>query len=90
MLDDLKINSTKGAIVTQVQQGTPAFQAGIRQYDVILDVNGTAISSTDDITKVVQAAAVGDKLKITISRDGQTKDVTVEVGNRNAETSKQS
>ncbi|NRF94784.1 trypsin-like peptidase domain-containing protein [Paenibacillus frigoriresistens] len=90
MLDDLKINSTKGAVVTQVQQGTPAFQAGIRQYDVILNVNGTAISSTDDITKAVQAAAVGDELKITISRDGQTKDVIVKVGNRNAETGYQS
>ncbi|NOV02288.1 S1C family serine protease [Paenibacillus planticolens] len=90
MLQDLKINSTKGAVVTEVKQGTPAFQAGIRQYDVILDVNGTAISSTDDLTKAVQAAAVGDKLKVTISRDGETKDVTVEVGDRNAETSYQS
>ncbi|MDF2651991.1 MAG: hypothetical protein K0Q73_7796, partial [Paenibacillus sp.] len=33
------------------------FEAGIRQYDVILDVNGTAISSSADITKTVQAAA---------------------------------
>lgn len=90
MLEDLKINSTKGAIIAEVQQGTPAFVAGIRQYDVILDVNGTAISSTDEFTKAVQAAAVGDKLKLTISRNGQTMDVTVEVGNRNAATSYQS
>jgi hypothetical protein len=34
--------------------------------------------------------AVGDELKITISRDGQTMDVTVEVGDRNAMTSYQS
>ncbi|KRE47979.1 S1C family serine protease [Paenibacillus sp. Soil724D2] len=90
MLEDLKINSTKGAIIAEVQQGTPAFVAGIRQYDVILDVNGTAISSTDEFTKAVQAAAVGDKLKLTISRNGQTMDITVEVGNRNAATSYQS
>ncbi|GGI46936.1 peptidase S1 [Paenibacillus marchantiophytorum] len=89
MLEDLKINSTKGAIVAEVQQGTPAFAAGIRQYDVILDVNGTAISNTDELTKAVQAAAVGDELKITISRDGQTKNVTVKVGNRNTATNYQ-
>lgn len=89
MLTDLKINSSKGAVVTEVQQGTPAFEAGIRQYDVILDVNGAAISSMDDITKAVKAAVVGDKLKITISRDGQTKDVTVEVRDRNTATSYQ-
>ena len=40
MLQDLKINSTNGAVVAEVQQGSPAFEAGIRQYDVILDVNG--------------------------------------------------
>ena len=49
----------------------------------------TAISSTDDITKAVQAAAVGDELKVKISRDGQTKDVTVKVGDKNAATSYQ-
>jgi serine protease Do len=90
MLSDLKINSTKGAVVAEVKHGTPAFEAGIRQYDVILSVNGTATSSTEDITKAVQAAAVGDELKVTISRDGETKDVTVKVGDKNAATSYQS
>lgn len=87
MLGDLKINSTDGVLVADVQQGTPAFQAGIRQYDVILNVNGTAITSTDNLTKAVQSAAVGDELKITLSRDGQTKEVTVTVGNKNTAAS---
>ncbi|MDR6879936.1 trypsin-like peptidase domain-containing protein [Bacillus sp. 3255] len=89
MLEDLKINSTQGAVVADVQQGTPAFRAGIRQFDVITSVNGKAIANTEELTKAVQGAAVGDKLKVTISRDGQTKDVTVTVGNRNAEPSYQ-
>lgn len=90
MLSDLKINSTKGAVVAEVEHGTPAFEAGIRQYDVILSVNGNATSSTEDITKAVQAAAVGDELKVTISRDGETKDVTVKVGDKNAAANYQS
>ncbi|MDR6548855.1 trypsin-like peptidase domain-containing protein [Paenibacillus qinlingensis] len=83
MLEDLKITSTSGAVVAEVQQGSPAFTAGIRQYDVILDVNGKAIANTEELTKAVQAAAVGDSLKVKISRDGQTKEVTVNVGDKN-------
>lgn len=90
MLQDLKINSTNGALVAEVQQGSPAFEAGIRQYDVILDVNGAAITRSADLTKAVQAAVVGDELQLKISRDGQTKNLTVEVGDKNAAAAYQS
>lgn len=90
MLEDLKLNSTKGAVVAEVQQGSPAFAAGIRQYDVILDVNGKAITNTEELTKAVQATAVGDLLKMKISRDGQAKDVSVKVGDKNIVTGYQS
>lgn len=90
MLQDLKITSTDGVVVAEVQQGSPAFKAGIRQYDVITKVNGKGIANTEELTKAVQAAAVGDALKVTISRDGQTKDVSVQVGDKNAVTAYQS
>ncbi|CAN7652805.1 trypsin-like peptidase domain-containing protein [Paenibacillus sp. LjRoot153] len=84
MLQDLKISSTNGVVVAEVQQGSPAFKAGIRQYDVITEVNSKGIANTEELTKAVQAAAVGDALKVKISRDGQTKDISVEVGDKNA------
>ncbi|CAH1199808.1 hypothetical protein PAECIP111891_01397 [Paenibacillus allorhizoplanae] len=90
MLQDLKISSTNGVVVAEVQQGSPAFRAGIRQFDVITDVNGKGIANTEELTKAVQAAAVGDALKVKISRDGQTKDVAVEVGDKNAVAAYQS
>ncbi|OAS21038.1 S1C family serine protease [Paenibacillus oryzisoli] len=90
MLQDLKINSTNGVVVAEVQQGSPAFKAGIRQYDVITEVNGKGITNTEELTKAVQAAAVGDALKVKISRDGQTKDVSVLVGDKNTATAYQS
>ncbi|KRF03795.1 hypothetical protein ASG89_03295 [Paenibacillus sp. Soil766] len=83
MLQDLQISSTNGVVVAEVQQGSPAFKAGIRQYDVITEVNGKGIANTEELTKAVQTAAVGDALKVKISRDGQTKDVSVQVGDKN-------
>jgi serine protease Do len=84
MLADLKLSSTDGALVAAVPQKTPAFQAGIRPYDVIVAINGASISSSADLTKKIQAAKVGDQLKLTISRNGQTQDITVAVGDKNA------
>jgi serine protease Do len=84
MLADLKLSSTDGALVAAVQPQTPAFQAGIRPYDVIIAINGTSISSSGELTKKIQAAKVGDKLKLTISRNGQAQEITVAVGDKNA------
>jgi serine protease Do len=82
-VSDLKLDSTDGALVMSVQRRTPAFNAGIRQYDVIIAVNGQKVTGKDDLTKKVQAAKVGDKLTLTIVRNGAKQDVTVTVGDRN-------
>jgi serine protease Do len=82
-LNDLKLESTDGALVQNVPRRTPAFNAGIRQYDVILAVNGNKVTSAEDLTKKVQAAKVGDKLTLTISRNGNKQDVVVVVGDKN-------
>lgn len=89
MLPDLNLNSTDGVLVAAVQPGSPAFRAGIRQYDVITAVNGTSMTSTDQLTKQIQAAKVGDSLKLTINRNGRTQDITVAVGDKNAASAQQ-
>ena len=48
--------------------------------DIITDVNGTAITSSDELVDVVRAAAAGDKLTMTVYRQGETVELTVEVG----------
>jgi serine protease Do len=82
-LSDLKLDSTDGALVMSVARRTPAFNAGIRQYDVIIAVNGQKVTGKDDLTKKIQAAKVGDKLTLTIVRNGAKQDVVVTVGDRN-------
>ncbi|TVY11192.1 S1C family serine protease [Paenibacillus cremeus] len=89
MTKDLQLSNTDGAVVMDVQMGTPAFTAGIRPYDVIVAANGKAVATSDALTKVVQAAKVGDKMTLTIMRGGQKQDVTITIGDRNTATTKQ-
>jgi S1-C subfamily serine protease len=53
-----------GALICQVYPNAPAAVAGLSSGDVITAVNGTAISSSDDLTNLIGATHPGDKLAI--------------------------
>ncbi len=56
---------TSGAVILSVVSGSPADKAGLVQGDVIVNINGTTIASSDDLQKVVQNAKAGQTVPIT-------------------------
>lgn len=82
---ELKLDNTKGSIVTQVEVNSPAYKAGIRTYDVILELNGKEVADTQALIDKVKASKIDDRLTVTVSRDGKKLEMAVIVGNRNAE-----
>jgi S1-C subfamily serine protease len=56
---------TSGAVILSVVSGSPADKAGLVEGDVIVDIDGTAITSADDLTKVIQADKAGQSVTIT-------------------------
>ncbi|MFD0697513.1 S1C family serine protease [Paenibacillus sp. GCM10027628] len=82
-VSELKLSNTDGALVGSVQRKSPAFQAGLRQYDVIVDINGTKVKNSQELITKVQAAKVGDKVTLGIIRDGKRVEVPVTVGDKN-------
>lgn len=85
-VSELKLSNTDGALVGSVQRKSPAFQAGLRQYDVIVDLNGTKIKNSQELITKVQATKVGDKVTLGIIRDGKRTEVPVTVGDKNTLT----
>ncbi|NOU99948.1 S1C family serine protease [Paenibacillus planticolens] len=83
-VSELKLSNTDGALVGSVQRKSPAFQAGLRQYDVIVDLNGTKIKNSQELITKVQATKVGDKVTLGIIRDGKRMEVPLTVGDKNA------
>ena len=81
-------NGTKGAVVAQVEPGSPAEAAGIQAGDVIVGVGSKAVDSPEAAVKAIHAAAQ-DKdgaLALRIIRDGQAAFVAVTLnqsGNNN-------
>ncbi len=68
-----------------VAPGSPAAQSGIQPGDTITTINGTRIVSTDAFIATIDRYQPGQKVTMTITRSGQTKQVTVTLGNRPAQ-----
>jgi len=90
---------SKGVLVAEVVKGGPADKAGLQGGsteatiegasfqlggDIITEVEGEPITSMEDVINVINGDKPGDKLELTILRDGKTKAVTVTLGNRPA------
>ncbi len=60
----------EGELVTAVDEDSPAMLAGIKEYDVITEVNGKTIRSVSDYTDIVSASAENETLNIKAMRKG--------------------
>jgi len=66
-----------GAIVSEVTPGSPAAKAGLKEGDVITEVEGKAIADPGQLRMAVSQTAPGTKLALNVLRDGKTEKFTV-------------
>jgi S1-C subfamily serine protease len=69
-----------GAIVMEVQPGSPAAAAGLAQGDIITGIEGRAIISVSDLQVRVAELQPGGTATLRVVRNGRTADVQVELG----------
>lgn len=70
----------EGAAIASVSDGTPAAEAGLQANDIVTAVNGTAISSAQDLISYVEDCSAGDVLTLTVYRQGETKEIKATLG----------
>jgi S1-C subfamily serine protease len=95
--DTLNLDVEEGAIVQDVTQGSPADDAGLQagdekvtiegqpisaNGDVITAVDGKAITGMDDLVAIVNTKQPGDQLELTVDRDGETMQITIDLAER--------
>lgn len=68
--------STRGVLVVEVVSGTAAEEAGIREMDVITAIDGSSITSSSGLQEIVSDHKVGDKIKLSIVRNGKPIELT--------------
>jgi putative serine protease PepD len=77
---ELKVSATSGAYIETVQTGSPAETAGIKQGDVITDIDGTKINSSAEAIIQIRSKSVGDKISLTVDRSGSSTKLDVVIG----------
>ncbi|MEJ5258750.1 MAG: Do family serine endopeptidase [Anaerohalosphaeraceae bacterium] len=77
---DLRVR--RGAIITQVYEGSPAEQAGLQPDDIIISIDNREIHSSQDVRNVVGYSAPGTKLTFVVLRNGHEKKIVLTVGTR--------
>ncbi len=75
----LKLDAKAVTLVAQVQDGLPAAEAGLEQFDIITAVDGGVPAGPSEIREVLRDKNPGDTVKFTVLRAGEKKDVEVKV-----------
>lgn len=78
----------EGAVVSEVQEGSAADKAGIKPGDVITAVNAKAVKSDQALKNAIGFLRVGEKVEISLLRDGKPRRVTAVIAER-SEAAKQ-
>ncbi|HVM20138.1 MAG TPA: trypsin-like peptidase domain-containing protein [Mycobacteriales bacterium] len=72
-----RLGVEQGALITGVEPGTPAAQAGLRPDDVVVRLGTTEITTMDDLIIAVRQGEVGDTLDVVYIRRGEERTAEV-------------
>lgn len=74
-----------GVVVAQVQSGSAAAKAGVEAGDIVISIDGKAVDSAAELRNEIGTHRIGDKIKLTLLRDGNSKTVETRIGEPQAE-----
>jgi serine protease Do len=83
VIDEITAQRTglpQGIIIRQLVQGGPAHQAGVKEMDIIIAVEGTEIKDFAQLNKIFDKHKPGDEITVTVDRDGEKLEIPLILG----------
>ncbi|PTR33655.1 serine protease Do/serine protease DegQ [Luteibacter sp. OK325] len=71
----LRLKDANGAVVTRINDGSPAEGAGLQTGDVLTAIDGKAVRSAQDVRNTEGLLPLGAKVKLSVQREGASRDV---------------
>ena len=82
LADQENLNVLKGVFVAKVNEGTSAAEAGLKEKDVIIAIDGKKVSNVAQLQEQVALNRPGDEIEVTFIREGKTKTVDAVLKNQ--------
>ncbi len=79
------LDKPKGALIANVENGSPAEKAGLQPGDVVLGVNGQKVDNSADLPRIIGEQKPGSVVHLSIWRDRKTREVSVTLGEQAGE-----
>src|SRR6266852_6319985 len=79
---DLNGGQERGLLVVQVAEGGPAASAGFLQGDILVRLDGSAVTNADDLQGLLGPNRVGSSVNASVVRGGELRDLSLTVGTR--------
>lgn len=77
---DTTIKIESGIYVVQVIYDGPAYKAGVREKDIITEIDGIKIEKMQDLREYMYTKKVGENINLKLKRKNKTLDITVQLG----------
>ena len=76
---DLSNDVKEGVVVADVQENSSASKGGLKQYDVITEIDGKPITGVQTLRKALYSKTVGSSMEVTYYRNGQKQTATIQL-----------
>jgi serine protease Do len=81
---ELKLQAERGVLLGKVVADSPASKAGLKENDVVTEVNGQRVEGTEQFRRMIREIPAGRSVQLTIWRDGRSQNISVTVGKAEA------
>ena len=76
---DLSNDIKEGVVVADVQDNSSASKGGLKQYDVITEIDGKPVTGVQTLRKALYSKTVGSSIEVTYYRNGQKQTTTIQL-----------
>jgi C-terminal processing protease CtpA/Prc len=77
---ELKLSAERGVVVGKIVPDSPAAKAGLKENDVVTEINGQRVEGAAQFRRMIHEIPAGRSVQLTVWRDGRTQTVSATLG----------